>query len=511
MSDWGQGYHTGIAYTLGFYPELAPSHLEAALLFAGFKSDVARAGTRYCELGCGYGLTTLVLAAANPQMSFVGVDFNPVHIVAARALAESARLSNIRFVEASFDELLEPRFTDLGDFDIIALHGIYSWVAPSIRRAIVKFADARLKTGGVLYVSYNAAPGWMPRAPLQRLIFEYAKRHPTAPRTTTADALRFAKTIKDAGALYFQAYPQVGAFIEAMEGKDLAYLVHENLNESWSALYHADVVADFSPTRLSYACAAHIADDIDETSIPITTHSVLPDISDGVWRETVKDFLVGRSFRRDIFVRGPVQLTPAERTEELDRVLVLIVPRAAATASIQTPMGEVKGRAELYSPILDRLADGPIRLSQLVAHMAGPDKTAAAVIQAVGLLIHSGQVKMVRPDTETDWEPARRFNVALAREITAGRSVRVLAAPAVGTGVGADLCDFGFVAAREQDLRLDAETIARTTWKMIENTSIRPMRDGKLHRHECEALAYLHEAAERLLAEKLGILKTLGI
>lgn len=511
MSDWGQGYHVGIAYTLGFYPELAPGHLEAALLFAGFKSNLTRPGARYCELGCGYGLTTLVLAATSPQMSFVGVDFNPTHIVAARALVESARLSNIHFVEASFDEILEPRFADLGEFDIIALHGIYSWIAPSVRRAIVKFADAKLKTGGALYVSYNAAPGWMPRAPLQRLVFEYAKRHPAGPRATTADALRFAKTIKDAGALYFQVYPQVGAFIEAMEGKDLTYLVHENLNESWSALYHADVVADFSSTRLTYACAAHIADDIDETSIPITTHNVLAGISDGVWRETVKDFLVGRSFRRDIFVRGPVQLTPVERTEDLDRVLVLIVPRCAATANIQTPMGEVKGRADLYSAILDRLAEGPVRLSQLVAQITDPDKAAAAVIQAVGLLIHSGQVKMVRPDTETDGEAARRLNVALAREIAAGKSVRVLAAPAVRTGVGADLCEFGFVAAREQDLRLDAESIARTTWKMIENTSIRPMKDGKLHRHESEALAYLHEAAERLLAEKLGLLKRLGI
>jgi SAM-dependent methyltransferase len=511
MSEWGQGYHVGIAYTSGFYPELAPSHLEAALLFAGFRSNLTRAEARYCELGCGFGLTTLVLAASNPQISFVGIDFNPTHIVAARALVESAGLSNIRFVEASFDELLEPRFADLGEFDIIALHGIYSWVAPSVRRAIVKFADATLKTGGVLYVSYNAAPGWMPRAPLQRLIFEYAKRHPAGPRATTADALRFAKTIKDAGALYFQANPQVGAFIEAMEGKDLTYLVHENLNESWSALYHADVVTDFSPTRLSYACAAHIADDIDETSIPITTHNVLTSISDGVWRETVKDFLVGRSFRRDIFVRGPVQLTPFERTEELDRVLVLIVPRSAATANIQTAMGEVKGRADLYSAILDRLAEGRVRLSQLVAQIAGPDNTAAAVIQAVGLLIHSGQVKMVHPDTETDREPARRLNAALAREMAAGKSVRVLAAPMVGTGVPADLCDFGLVAAREQGLRLDAETIARTTWKMIENTSIRPVRDGKLHRHESEALAYLRDASERLLAEKVGLLKTLGI
>jgi len=35
--------------------------------------------------------------------------------------------------------------------------------------------------------------------------------------------------------------------------------------------------------------------------------------------------------------------------------------------------------------------------------------------------------------------------------------------------------------------------------------------DGKLHRTETEALGYLHAAAERLLAEKLGLLKRLGI
>ena len=47
------------------------------------RSNLTRSGATYCELGCGYGLTTLILAASNPQMSFVGVDFNPTHIVAA--------------------------------------------------------------------------------------------------------------------------------------------------------------------------------------------------------------------------------------------------------------------------------------------------------------------------------------------------------------------------------------------------------------------------------------------
>src|SRR5262249_2473352 len=86
------------------------------------------------------------------------------------------------------------------------------------------------------------------------------------------------------------------------------------------------------------------------------------------------------------------------------------------------PNGRVKGRVDLYSAILDRLAEGPIRLSQLVAKVAGPDKSAAAVTQAVGLLIHSGQVKMVRPDTETDWEPARPANrFACSRRLRSGR------------------------------------------------------------------------------------------
>jgi SAM-dependent methyltransferase len=511
MSDWGQGYHVGIPYTSGFYPELAPVHLESALLFAGFKANLTKAGATYCELGCGYGLTTLILAASNPHMNFVGVDFNPTHIVAATALAESAQLRNVRFVEASFDELLDPRFSDLGEFDIIAMHGIYSWVAPAIRRAIVRFADAKLKTGGVLFVSYNAAPGWMPRAPLQRFLFECAKRNPAEPRVATADALRFAKSIKDAGAFYFKANPQVGAFIESMQGMNLAYLVHEHLNESWSALYHADVVADFSPTRLSYACAAHIADDLDETSIPITTHNVLADISDVVWRETVKDFLVGRSFRRDIFVRGPIKVTPMEWMKELDRVFMLVVPRSRATGKIQTPMGEVEGRSDLYPVVLDLLAGGPQRLSQLLARATGPAKDAQTLIQALALLIHSGRIKMIRADAKVDPGPARRLNLALAREIESGKAVHALAAPSVATGVPAELSDFGWVVARERGLELDAETIARTTWEMIENTSIRPTKDGEAIQHKSEAVKCLTQAADRLLAEKVEILNVLGI
>src|ERR1700724_3041806 len=145
MPDWAQRYQVGVPYVVGFCPELAPNHLETALLFSGYKANLVRPGAAYCELGCGYGLSTLALAAANPLMRFVGVDFIPGHIVAARSLAEAADLRNISFIEANFSDLLTPRFGDLGEFDVIILHGTYSWVAPAIRRSIVDFAGAKLK------------------------------------------------------------------------------------------------------------------------------------------------------------------------------------------------------------------------------------------------------------------------------------------------------------------------------------------------------------------------------
>ena len=352
----------------------------------------------------------------------------------------------MHFVEASFDELLEQRFSDLGAFDIITLHGIYSWVSPTLRRAIVDFAGAKLKTGGVLYVSYNAAPGWMPRAPLQRLLFESAKRNPAAdPRAATAQAFRFAKQMKEAGSSYFAANPSVGAFIDTMEGKDLAYLVHEHLNESWSALYHADVVADFSRTRLTYACSAHISDDLDETSVPIHTHDLLPDGSDSVWRETVKDFLVSRSFRRDIFVRGSQRLSATARLGKLDRTYMLIVPRKDATQKIPTSIGVVEGRASIYSEVFDLLAAGPASLKKLLAGARGAAKDPVVLVQSLALRVHSGQVKMVSSAADVDRTPARRLNLAFARDIAAGKGVQTLAAPTIGTGISAGLADFGYL------------------------------------------------------------------
>lgn len=172
MADWSHGYNISSGYTYNFYRELAPAWIDFAVRLAGKKRAFAEK-RRYLELGCGQGVGLALLAAANPEMEFVGIDFDPSHIAHATQLAVNANLSNVRFIEADFLQLAKNWPQDVGTFDEVVLHGILSWVAPAVRQAIVSCLAEAIRPGGIAYVSYNALPGWLSAFPLQHLLRRY--------------------------------------------------------------------------------------------------------------------------------------------------------------------------------------------------------------------------------------------------------------------------------------------------------------------------------------------------
>lgn len=64
-------------------------------------SEKLERGARVADVGCGYGLSTLILAEAYPKSEFVGFDFHEASIAHARELAEGAGLGNVRFEVAT--------------------------------------------------------------------------------------------------------------------------------------------------------------------------------------------------------------------------------------------------------------------------------------------------------------------------------------------------------------------------------------------------------------------------
>lgn len=61
-----------------------------------------RAGARVADVGCGHGVSTLLMAEAFPESEFVGFDYHPASIEDARARAQHAALDDrLRFEVAS--------------------------------------------------------------------------------------------------------------------------------------------------------------------------------------------------------------------------------------------------------------------------------------------------------------------------------------------------------------------------------------------------------------------------
>ena len=182
---WNAGYTSEINYTSGYYPELAPGRLKLALLSCGIDHSVPDS-PNYLELGFGQGLSLAINSATNSG-TFAGTDFNPGQVANARDLAAAVG-KPITLLEDSFEEFAAR--ADGDQYDIIALHGIWSWINDAGRAAIVEIARHMLKPGGIFYISYNVTPGWSPAWPLRTLISEYAKREAHGRRDACAPGSR---------------------------------------------------------------------------------------------------------------------------------------------------------------------------------------------------------------------------------------------------------------------------------------------------------------------------------
>lgn len=121
--------------------------------------------SRVLEIGCARGGHLIPLAELLPDASFVGIDLAPSQIADARADAVGVGVSNVEFHAVDVRHLP----ADLGPFDYIVCHGVYSWVPDDAREAILRICRDHLSPNGLAYVSYNTYPGWHARGMLRSM------------------------------------------------------------------------------------------------------------------------------------------------------------------------------------------------------------------------------------------------------------------------------------------------------------------------------------------------------
>lgn len=298
------GYIRSTRYIDRYYGEFNPWMLRYIAALHGFAAPDFNRGFTFCDLGCGSGMTPLVLAASNPTSQFWGVDFNAEHIRSGNHIKNRMGIENCTLLERSFGALAADA---LPDMDFITLHGVYSWVSDNVKRDILDILRWKVKPGGMVLITYNTLPGWSPLAPLRDFMREYAIGSSDDILEVAREGMTYLRFLCDSDAPYFRHNPTAGQMLEMLEGHDLHYIAHEFFTEFWRPLYFREVAKDLGEIGLNFCGQTPLYLNYGEICLPENVQNFIRTAPSRTVFETHKDFVRNTMFRWDIFVKGTPQ------------------------------------------------------------------------------------------------------------------------------------------------------------------------------------------------------------
>jgi SAM-dependent methyltransferase len=252
------------------------------------------ANCRVLELGCGSGGNLIPLAYYLPRSRFTGIDLAAQPIEAARRMAAALALGNLELRAGDLRELA----SDDGEFDYIFAHGLYSWIPPDVRDALLAVCHERLAPNGVAFVSYNVYPGRYPRRMLREILLRHT-RGIEEPDARIAAARRLLSQLPG---------EEAASLLE--QGDDILY--HDDLAPVNDAFWFEEFAAHAARHGLQYLGEADPHEMFDLREIPAV--GVLE-------REQYLDFLKLRRFRQTLLCHAGVKLTRQVDARRMDEFL----------------------------------------------------------------------------------------------------------------------------------------------------------------------------------------------
>lgn len=432
-----ESYRVTVPYAWGYQAELNPLRARLVLLRAGIRPPAV--GTA-CELGYGQGASLAIHAAASP-VAWYGTDFNSVHAAAARRLVAASG------AEASVSDEPFARYcarSDLPDYDFIGLHGVWSWIADADRDAILRFVHTKLRPGGVLYLGYNALPGWAGFLPVRELLVEHAEASGGLGAGIVdhvGEAMAFVDRLLATGPALARDNPALAGMLAALGRQDAGALAHELFNRDWQPMSFGTVARRLGPLGLVHAGAADLSDIVDRLDMSAAQRRLIDELADPVLRQLARDAIFNKRFRRDYWVKDPQPLSAAERDSAIldEQVIattaVTTLPRSLRAALTLQPDGPDAG---MVSAVLGSLVERrPHRLADIAVGLNGGSVAPRALLDAVMFLAAQGLVESAQ-DEETVSAMKHRTD-RLNRHLLGDKSLDAvdiaLASPVTGGGV----------------------------------------------------------------------------
>jgi methyltransferase-like protein len=303
-----------VPYSVGAFPQTHPDRLATlATLFGMHPAPPDKC--RVLELGCAAAGNLIPMAWAMPASRFVGVDLSQRQIEDGKRAVAELSLPNLDLRAMS---ILDVGPAELGEFDYILAHGVYSWVPPAVQDRILQICGEQLAPHGVAYISYNAYPGWHARGAIREMLWYHTGRF--------ADPAERVREARGLLAFLADAVPADDAGFGSLVRQELAllrmtpdtYLLHEHLEEFNEPLYFHQFIDRAAAKGLQYLGEAQITAMVAGrfgAQTERTLRAISPDL---LHMEQYMDFLRNRMFRQTLLCRAHLDVEHHLRSEAVE-------------------------------------------------------------------------------------------------------------------------------------------------------------------------------------------------
>ena len=303
-NDVQQTIYSELGYKSMPFPYTTPATLEAYAALVGVSAPNPKTA-RVLELGATYGGNIISQALFNPDATFVGIELSQEQVEKGNEVIANAGLTNVSLIQSDIASI----GSEIGTFDYIIAHGVYSWVDDGVKDALLRLIDEHLAEDGLAYVSYNTYPGWHTMEEVRQLMM-FSNRDKA--QFNHKEKVLHGKTIGSIVGSQILKYDNLkernskflGALRSVMQ-KDEYYVGHDHLEPNNDPVYFYQFNDHLEAHNLAYLCDADltlsmvrsfdadIADTLDKLAL-----------NDHVAQEQYLDFMLDTTFRKSIICKA---------------------------------------------------------------------------------------------------------------------------------------------------------------------------------------------------------------
>ena len=370
--------------------------------------------------------------------------------------------------------------------------------------------------GGIVYISYNTLPGWNQMIPIRNLMMDVMEANTSGMELSNnrvEKTLVSMKNFLNLNPKYFAANPAGKKKLEDLTAQNKNYVAHEYFNRDWKAMNFSDAAKILDDAKISYVASANLLENLDVLNLSPEQSKFLNGIENQSLRETMRDYVLSQTFRKDYWIKGKLKLSAHERLIALDKFhLVATKSLDDFNYKLTCNIGEANLTEDVYKPIVELMSDHKPRLIAAIRESLSSVNSISTeqVLEALYILVGNGTLSLAydQKNAKQRFQKTNPLNKYFMEKSVNATYVNYMVSPLTGSGIPVGRVEQIFIKLYGEKVE-NVKDLAAKVQQILETRGQTLTIEGAAVEHGQALEEALLKAAQRFKDHLLPIYKSL--